>query len=85
MKLKTRTGDDISISCTWGDGPDVCVNIKYDPKLTRTHFNLNGFFPLDLTGDEAISVGNQLIISGNHAKSLDKSYQEYLERQANDD
>lgn len=77
--LVTHSKDEINVSCTWGDGPDVCVNIKYDPKQTRQNFNLNGFFPLDFTGDEAIRMGYLLIQAGQQAKRMDDSYRQYCE------
>jgi len=41
---------------------------------------LTGFFPLDLTGDEAIKLGVRLIRCGEQAKKMDKSVEEYFER-----
>lgn len=72
MEYKLETGDKVHLSCTWGDGPDVCVNIYRNP------FEINnwpkGFIPIDLTGDEAIAIGCTLIQIGEQAKKIDCSY-----------
>ena len=69
--METVCGQKVEIGCTWGDGPDVCVNINYPPeKLKRW---TKGFFPIDFTGDEAILIGNLLIKCGKQAKAMDDS------------
>lgn len=77
--MELRTGDKINLSCTWGDGPDVCVNIYHDPEK-RAHW-AKGFFPMDLTGDEAIEIGHKLIQAGEHAKELDRCYDDYMKNE----
>ncbi len=67
----------ISVSCTWGDGPDVCVNINYPLEGLKNWSK--GFFPLDFTGDEAIKIGEALIKAGKEAKSWDESVMKYFE------
>ncbi len=81
--MKLRTGDKIDISCTWGDGPDVCVNIRRDSIKCKGYSK--GFFPLDLTGDEAIDIGQKLIIAGKQAKEIDDSLDEYYENEKEKD
>jgi len=77
--MELTTGDKIDISCTWGDGPDVCVNIYYD---YRRHKHLTkGFFPLDFTGEEAIVIGRKLIQAGQQAKRLDVSVEKYFDNE----
>jgi hypothetical protein len=78
MDKKLATGDEIGLSCTWGDGPDVCVNIQFDPKK-RANYKGEGFFPIDFTGDEAIEIGLALMQAGQQAKALDKAYMEYFD------
>jgi len=75
--MELKTGDKIDISCTWADGPDVCINIHHDPKLRKNW--PEGFFPIDFTGDEAIAIGNTLIQYGKQAKQLDVVAQQYFE------
>ncbi|KKN98988.1 hypothetical protein LCGC14_0142330 [marine sediment metagenome] len=65
-----KTGDEVSISCTWGEGPDVCVNVELDLEKMGNYWP-KGFFPMDFTGDEAIMIGRKLIECGNRAKELD--------------
>jgi len=74
--MQLKTNEEIDVSCTWGDGPDVCVNIYYDhKKLDRW---TKGFFPMDFTGDEAIEIGHKLIQAGEQAKELDRCYEDYM-------
>lgn len=35
MEKKLTGGNEISLSCTWGDGPDVAVNIRGDLSLQK--------------------------------------------------
>lgn len=74
--MKLKTGDQIDVSCTWGDGPDVCVNIHRDS--VKCNGYLKGIFPLDFTGDEAIEIGKKLIVAGKQAKEIDNSVDEYF-------
>ena len=67
--MKIKTGDKIDISCTWGDGPDVCVNIYRDS--VKCDGWRDGFFPLDFTRGEAIKIGQKLIEAGKQAKKMD--------------
>lgn len=77
--MKLRTNDTIDISCTWGDGPDVCVNIRRDPEKQKIW--PKGFFPIDFTGDEAIVMGRKLIEAGEQAKKMDRFYRDYMENE----
>jgi len=79
--MDLNTGDTIDISCTWGDGPDVCVNIKRDIEKLRNWSK--GFFPIDFTGDEAILIGQRLIECGKQAKEMDRCAAEYFENEGN--
>lgn len=76
MLMELRTNDKIDISCTWGDGPDVCVNVHFDPKKRACW--RDGFFPMDFTGDEAIEAGERLIEAGKQAKEHDRFYDDYI-------
>lgn len=77
--MKLTTGDKIDISCTWGDGPDVCVNIKHDPKKRICW--PDGFFPIDLTADEANDIGKRLIEASKQAKEIDRSYRDRMKNE----
>lgn len=77
--MELKTGDIVDISCTWGDGPDVCVNIHHDPKKRKNYSE--GFFPMDFTGDEAILIGRRLIKCGKQAKEMDYSVKQYFENE----
>ena len=71
MEKKLAGGNEISLSCTWGDGPDVAVNIHFDHEKLAKNFRGSGFLPLDLTGDEAIEIGHALIQAGVQANELE--------------
>lgn len=82
MITPMKIGDEeISTSCTWGDGPDVAMNIKRSQK----HIDTWGpkFVPLDLTAQQAITLGNQLIMGGRQAMSLEKLATEHDEEKEN--
>lgn len=70
--MQLKTDDKIDISCTWGEGPDVCVNIHRSPEKCSNW--PVGFFPIDLTGDEAIEIGRKLIEAGTQAKEMDRQF-----------
>lgn len=73
-------------TCTWGEGPDVMVNLNgtmlilyEDPtdKDRWTHGSISeGAF--DLTADEAEELANALLASAKAARDLNKSYNEYM-------
>ncbi len=71
MDKKLTAGDEISLSCTWGDGPDVAVNIHFDHDRLARSYRGEGFLPLDLTSDEAIEIGRAMIQAGEQAKELE--------------
>ena len=71
MDMKLTAGDEISLSCTWGDGPDVAVNIKFDQDRLARSYRGEGFLALDLTGEEAIEIGHALIQAGVQANELE--------------
>lgn len=82
--LITHYKDKIDISCTWGDGPDVCVNIYRNPESPSLNDYDNEFVPLDFTGDEAIKMGHMLIEAGRQAKKMDDLYRQDCEEHKND-
>lgn len=41
----------IDISCTAGEGPDVCVNVHCDKKIVNRF--MGNIYPIDLTVEEA--------------------------------
>lgn len=78
-------------TCTWGDGPDVLVDLNgtgvilyEDPKHhkpPRGDFK-HGYITegsFDLTAEEAEILSNELKTAAAAARSLDKSYREYME------
>ncbi len=83
MQIQLKTGDRINLSCTWGDGPDVCVNIYRDSVKVKGW--KDGIFPLDFTGDEAIEMGQKLIQAGERAKEMDLIYADYMEKEENNE
>ncbi len=71
MDKKLTAGDEISLSCTWGDGPDVAVNIHFDHERLARNYRGQGFLPLNLTSDEATEIGLALLQAGAQAKELE--------------
>lgn len=70
MEIKIHKDREIiSTQCTWGDGPDVTLHIKRSQK----HINDWGkdFVPLDLTANQAIRLGEHLIMNGRRALELE--------------
>ncbi len=79
MKMQLHNNE-LSTSCTWGEGPDVILHIK----RSKLHVNTWGanFVPLDLTSEEAIRLGEHLIMSGKRAIELDnlcKEHDDFME------
>jgi len=76
-------------SCTWGDGPDVLVEVKgtnivlyHDPigKDRWTHGIISeGSF--DMTADEALRFADKLIFAARQAKEIDQSVADYFEKE----
>jgi hypothetical protein len=58
--IRTRA-DEITVACTWGDGPDVLCDIKRDGVL----------IPLDLTTNEAWDLAVALMSAADQAKQLE--------------
>jgi len=56
----TKT-DEITVACTWGDGPDVLCDIKRDGVL----------IPLDLTTSEARAIAMALMEAADQSDELD--------------
>ena len=81
----------INATCTWGDGPDVMLTFEdyifvlYEaPKLILPSGGayLHGYVTkgsTDLTADEALQLGGQLINAANNAKELDRMCKEHDE------
>jgi hypothetical protein len=69
------SGDNLTVFCSWGDGPDVGINYRYDPSKRQRG---SGFFGMDFIGDEAIKIGMALIKCGLQAKDIDLSYANYV-------
>lgn len=74
--LGQHNGTSIGVSCTWGDGPDVAANIRFDPKILDqyTQGDNVGFLPLDLTADEALEIGLRFSQAGAQAKRMVERY-----------
>lgn len=82
--MKFKLGDErIDIECTWGDGPDVLMNIHRSKE--HVQYWKAGFVPLDLTADQAIRMGHNLIDRGLRALELEQIAQEYMEKEDNTD
>lgn len=75
--MQIVNGQKIDISCTWGEGPDVCVNI-YDNHVFRKGYT-KGFYPLDFTAEEAIQIGKSLIDAGEQAQRMKREIEELLD------
>lgn len=92
-KNKNEKEPDIKASCTWGDGSDVMVTLNnknfilYENPVDRHHF-IHGTVKkgsFDLTADEALSLGLQLIESARHAKNLDLALEQQILKDENRD
>lgn len=68
--MQLKTGDKVSVSCTWGEGPDVWVNIYRDSVKVKGW--KDGIFPMNFTSEEAIQMGQMLIQAGKRAKELEQ-------------
>jgi len=82
-------------TCTWGEGPDVLVVIEGTPVILYENpkhhkpphgdwkhgFVTEGSF--DLTINEAETFVEELITAIEEAKSLNKSYADYIEGEKN--
>lgn len=66
----------MDVACTWGDGPDVSVIIRFDPKILNQYVQdeNRSFLPLDLTSDESLELGLRFTQAGSQAKRLLESY-----------
>ena len=82
-------------TCTWGDGPDVLVELKgtgvilYEKpkhnKPPRGDFK-HGFITegsFDLTVEEAEIFGNELLLAAKQAREIISSYCEYMKGEKN--
>ncbi len=69
MKLKLGN-EQVNISCTWGDGPDVLFDLHRSEKHMETW--KGNLVPLDLTAEEAIHMGKHLISCGKQALALEQ-------------
>jgi len=77
MNIMTNYGVKIAVACTWGDGPDVLINV-HDHRVSTKGFT-PGFYGMDLTGDQAIQMGEALIAAGKKAHDWDKTLAAYYE------
>jgi len=73
-------------ACTWGDGPDVILDIKddifvlYEPPIHVKSSSMYGHVTkgsMDLTADEALQLAADLEAAANNAKELDRVCQEH--------
>jgi hypothetical protein len=69
-------GAEVTVFCSWGDGPDVGLNIRYQPKQgeATTEFRSLDF----LNGKQAIEFAKALIECGLQAIDMDKGYADHV-------
>lgn len=67
----------VHATCTWGDGPDVILSMENHIFILHENPTIKGFKhgtvkrgSTDLTADEAIKLGNELINAAAQAKDL---------------
>lgn len=56
----------IDISCTAGEGPDICVNIHCDKKIVDQF--MGNIYPIDFTIEEARKMAAALLYAANNAE-----------------
>jgi len=86
MKFKTYDGVEWSAGCTWGDGPDVAINIKVPEKyatIIQNQLKTRDIF-LDLTAEEAQKLGHALVSAGDKAAEIEEGYYGYLKAEQED-
>lgn len=83
------------VECTWGDGPDVLLDLKddyfmlyEDPKFNKAPQGspAHGYVTkgsMDLTADEALELAAHLESAANNAKEMDRMCQEHDEEVEN--
>ena len=77
----TKDVQNIQVECTWGECADVLVcgtipifNLCPVTDQDRFKDGLSRDWQLDLTADEAINMGQELIRQGMRASELEKQY-----------
>jgi len=78
-------------TCTWGDGPDVILDLKddvfilYEDPIHVRSSSIHGHVTkgsMDLTTDEALVLAGELEAAANNAKELDRVCKEHDEAEA---
>ena len=73
-------------TCTWGDGPDVILDLKDDTFIlyeNPIHVKSSSIYghvtkgSMDLTADEALELAAELEAAANNAKDLDSLCEEH--------
>ncbi len=73
-------------TCTWGDGPDVILDLKDDTFIlyeNPIHVKSSSIYghvtkgSMDLTADEALELAAELEAAANNAKDLDRVCKEH--------
>lgn len=79
----------VHATCTWGHGPDVVLDVTDHIFILYEHPTMEGFRhgtvkrgSTDLTADEAIRLGNELVNAALHAKELEQSAKDFFEAEA---
>lgn len=79
-------------ACTWGDGPDVVLDLKDDTFIlyeNPIHVKSSSIYghvtkgSMDLTADEALALAAHLEAAANNAKELERTCREHDEEVAN--
>lgn len=61
----------ISPTCTWGDGPDVCINLTRTDRERSAYTDPN-FWAIDLTALEAVDLAANLVRCAMQAMQMDR-------------
>lgn len=68
----------IDVNCTWGDGPDVAMNL-HPSKEEQEGMKIfsDDLIPVDFTVEEARKLANKLLISAMQAELLEQAASSY--------
>lgn len=73
---------EIKIACTWGDGPDVAMNL-HPSEADQEGMMMFGddLIPVDLTADEAMALAGELLVAARQAKELEELAATYADEE----
>lgn len=68
----------IDVFCSWGDGPDVGINLKRSEEEAKRYRNSQNLFFVDLTAKEARNMAAKLVAAAESAERMDRQATEYF-------